>query len=49
MKPHLFPKESKPKKIRINTEKPRDAKADAQKMGLVEVSFARVGRKDVVG
>ena len=35
--------------MRINTEKLREAKADARKRELVARSCARVGRKDVAG
>ena len=45
----LLPEGAKAEKIRIKTEKLREAKADAQKRGLEVRSCARVGRKDVVG
>ena len=44
----LLPKGAKAEKIRIKTEKLREAKADARKRRLVVRSCARVGRKNVV-
>ena len=45
----LLPEGAKAEKIRIKTEKLREAKADARKRVLVARSCARAGRKDVVG